>query len=160
MACHRVRTGSAASRTDLAGRIRAAGSRLGAAPGTGVGWSIRARAVRERGRLLTGQTPGFVDERRQDFRLKEGSPCIDAGADLPDAVLPQHRPGFQYVPHASRQPRPQAGRIDAGGLFTAGLRSGLYPDVVVATWAALSDSAGVQISYPDVVYLPVAVRGQ
>jgi hypothetical protein len=70
--------------------------------------------IRERDRLVTGESPGFMDEQARDFRLAEGSPCIDAGGDLAEAVLPDHRPTFQYVPHASRQPRPPSDRPDLG----------------------------------------------
>jgi hypothetical protein len=51
-----------------------------------------------------------------------------------------------------------AGTIGASGLFTAGLEAGLHVGVVVATWDALSDQAGVIIAYPYRVYLPVVMR--
>jgi hypothetical protein len=51
-----------------------------------------------------------------------------------------------------------AGTIGASGLFTAGLEAGLHVGVVVATWDALSDQAGVIIAYPYRVYLPVVMK--
>ena len=53
---------------------------------------------------------------------------------------------------------PQAGAIDAGGLFTAGTAAGLYNELVVATWGQLSDTAQVLIYYPFSFYLPVIVK--
>jgi len=53
---------------------------------------------------------------------------------------------------------PQAGTIDAEGLFTAGTAAGLYNELVVATWGQLSGSAQVLIYYPYSYYLPVIVK--
>lgn len=53
---------------------------------------------------------------------------------------------------------PLVGTIDASGLFTASLRGGLYEDVVVATWGALSDAVPVMIAYPYSFHLPVVIR--
>jgi hypothetical protein len=53
---------------------------------------------------------------------------------------------------------PQAGTIDAGGLFTAGNHTGEYNDVVVAAWGQLSGTANVLIYYPYEFYLPVVMR--
>ena len=53
---------------------------------------------------------------------------------------------------------PQAGTIDADGLFTAGTHTGEYNDVVVATWGQLSGTANVLIYYPYRFYLPVVMR--
>jgi hypothetical protein len=53
---------------------------------------------------------------------------------------------------------PQAGAINADGLFTAGTAAGLYNELVVATWGQLSDSAQVLIYYPYSCYLPVVMK--
>jgi hypothetical protein len=53
---------------------------------------------------------------------------------------------------------PQAGTIDADGLFTAGIVAGLYNEVVVATWGQLSGAAQVLIYYPYECHLPVVMK--
>jgi len=53
---------------------------------------------------------------------------------------------------------PAAGAIGDTGLFTAGVEAGLYPGVVVATWDALDDQAGVIIAYPYRFHLPVVMK--
>jgi len=50
---------------------------------------------------------------------------------------------------------PLAGTISAGGILTAGLGSGLVPDVVVATSNGTSDSASIMIVWPYRIYLPL-----
>ena len=53
---------------------------------------------------------------------------------------------------------PRAGTIDAEGLFTAGLYTEPFDDVVVATWGQLSGTANVLVYYPYVRWLPLVVR--
>lgn len=53
---------------------------------------------------------------------------------------------------------PQAGTIDADGLFTAGVVAGLYNEVVVATWGQLSGTAQVLIYYPYDFHLPLVFK--
>lgn len=50
----------------------------------------------------------------QDFRLMETSTCVNAGDDLPVAVLPEHDLAFQYVRHQRITERPRDGMIDMG----------------------------------------------
>ncbi len=52
----------------------------------------------------------------------------------------------------------RAGTIDAEGLFTAGLYTEPFDDVVVATWGQLSATANVLVYYPYVRWLPLVVR--
>jgi len=58
--------------------------------------------------------PGFVAMTGQDFRLMETSTCVNAGDDLPVAVLPEHDLAFQYVRHQRITERPRDGMIDMG----------------------------------------------
>jgi hypothetical protein len=53
---------------------------------------------------------------------------------------------------------PQAGTIDAGGLFTAGNYTGEYNDVVIATWGQLTATANVLIYYPYHFHLPLVLK--
>jgi len=66
------------------------------------------------GGQTTGSDPGFVDFPMDDFQLAEDSPCIDEGGILPAAVLPDHEPVREYVPHNEDRDRPVAGEIDVG----------------------------------------------
>lgn len=69
---------------------------------------------------LTGTDPGFVDAPTQDFTLDPGSPCEDAGGPLAAAVLPDHAPVWQYIPHQRATMRPDDGARDLGA-FEIGL---------------------------------------
>jgi hypothetical protein len=63
---------------------------------------------------VTGENPGFVDEAAQDYRLRQSSPCINAGTLLHADVLPLHRLAWQYVKHRAFQKRASDGRPDVG----------------------------------------------
>ena len=69
---------------------------------------------------LAGTDPGFVDAPAQDFTLVPGSTCEDAGGPLAAAVLPDHAPVWQYVPHQRATARPDDGARDLGA-FEIGL---------------------------------------
>ena len=59
-----------------------------------------------------GQTPGFVAFDADDFRLLQNSPCIRAGAELPDPLQTRHPVIRQYVRHQQTEPRKDA--LDLG----------------------------------------------
>ena len=63
---------------------------------------------------LVGQDPLFVDPDALDFRLRKGSPAIDAGVDPGTAGNFDLHPRFQYVHPASLEIRPSRGAIDLG----------------------------------------------
>ncbi len=63
---------------------------------------------------ISGDDPGFNDFPGRDYALSPGSPCIDAGTDLPSAILPEHHVIFQYDRHQTAGPRPSDSRIDPG----------------------------------------------
>jgi hypothetical protein len=63
---------------------------------------------------LVGRDPLFVNPDAFDFRLREGSPAIDAGVDPGTAGNFDLHPRFQYVHPAAREIRPARGAIDLG----------------------------------------------
>jgi len=83
---------------------------------------------------VTGASPGFVDEPGQDFRLQDGSACIDAGTALEAAVLVDHDVAGQYVVHQGDQARASDGALDIGA-FEQGAAGGNHSPVarVIAT---------------------------
>jgi hypothetical protein len=54
---------------------------------------------------------------------------------------------------------PLAGTISATGMFTAGVRSGLFPDAIMAESDGLDATTSVTIVWPYRVYLPLTLRG-
>lgn len=66
------------------------------------------------GGTVVGEEPGFLDFINENFHLKSISPCINAGAPLSPAVLPDHNVVYQYVKHRSYEIRPYDGIFDIG----------------------------------------------
>jgi hypothetical protein len=71
-------------------------------------------AMDDDGTTVTGLDPGFADWNSQDYRLAQGSACIDAGAALDPAVLPDNALTSEYVPDQRSEPRPTDGPLDIG----------------------------------------------
>jgi hypothetical protein len=63
---------------------------------------------------FVGTDPGFLDRAGFDYRLKAGSPCIDAGADLEDLGMEAVIPRFEYSHSCGSKPRAITGAIDIG----------------------------------------------
>jgi hypothetical protein len=59
---------------------------------------------------------GIADRGALDYRLKPGSPAIDAGIPLDEVPGDDIAAAFEYVQPASLRPRADAGRPDAGAL--------------------------------------------
>lgn len=72
--------------------------------------------INDDGTNITGDAPGFADLDAQDFRLVEGSPCINAAAALNEDVLPDNDLLFQYVKHQAGRKRPTDAALDIGAL--------------------------------------------
>jgi hypothetical protein len=62
------------------------------------------------GRLVEGESPGFIDEAAQDYRLRADSPAVNAGGPLQEGWEVE----MQYVKHQAGEPRRPDGRLDAG----------------------------------------------
>ena len=64
------------------------------------GWKVshsqQRGAVLETGAAITADLPGFVNLAANDFRLTADSPCIDQGANLAPAALPQFSASRQW----------------------------------------------------------------
>jgi len=63
---------------------------------------------------VTGSDRGFMDAALDQFDLTETSACVDTGAPLLPAVLPEHRPVLEYAKHQSSRPRADDGAPDLG----------------------------------------------
>lgn len=70
--------------------------------------------VNDDGTGITGDSPAFIDESVQNFRLSDGSTAVDAGTALhPDAAT-ANSVTFQYVKHGRSETRPIDDPIDLG----------------------------------------------
>jgi hypothetical protein len=74
--------------------------------------SAFAGTIRGTEQVMLGQTPGFVAFDTDDFRLMQDSPCVRAGAELPEPLRTRHPVIRQYVRHQQTQPRKDA--LDLG----------------------------------------------
>ncbi len=70
--------------------------------------------VNNDGTMITGGSPGFINEGALDFHLQASSACVDAGGGLNPAVLPAQDLLRQYVKHQSSEARTFDGAIDIG----------------------------------------------
>jgi hypothetical protein len=83
--------------------------------------------IEDDGTGIAGESPGFLGEEEQDFRLTAESPCplpegcatVDAAGALPEAVLPDHAVTGQYVKHQGGEARPDDGKPDIGAFELA-----------------------------------------
>jgi hypothetical protein len=80
------------------------------------GWrpshSAFAGAIRGAEHIVDGQMPGFADFDANDFRLLPGSPCAQAGQELPELLATRFPVVRKYVPHQQTAPRGAA--LDLG----------------------------------------------
>jgi hypothetical protein len=65
---------------------------------------------------IEGDKPGFMDFDDREFGLTPGSPCINSGTELADAVLPAHAVLKEYVRHQRARSRFNDGQLDIGAL--------------------------------------------
>jgi uncharacterized repeat protein (TIGR01451 family) len=70
------------------------------------------------------------------------------GYDVDDNIVPEFTPAWSVAD-------PNAGAIDATGVFTAGTIGGYYPDTVVATAESIIGTADVTVEWPNEVFLPL-----
>lgn len=63
---------------------------------------------------ITGAAPGFINLAQQNFRLANGSACIDAGTNLHPATTAAHGPVREYLQHQGSAARRSFGPADIG----------------------------------------------
>ncbi len=78
------------------------------------GYTAGGAKVEDDGSSITAESPVFVDEAAHDYHLAAGSPCIDAGCPLSEAVAQTHPVTLQYVKHQKAEGRPADGKTDIG----------------------------------------------
>jgi PKD repeat protein len=104
-------------------------------PGWVTSFGSFSGTVNGSGTMLTGSSPGFVDEAMQDYHLTSGSPCVNASGNpnLNPAVLPDHDVLRQYVKHQVTEPRPNDGIYDIGAYeFGSGANQPPVPIIVAS----------------------------
>ena len=109
--------GRTLSLVDSSGVLRL--SRNWTKPGWVATFGTLEGAIEDDGTGIAGESPGFLGEGEQDFRLAAGSPCVDAAGALPEAVVPDHAVTGQYVKHQRGEARPDDGRPDIGAFEVA-----------------------------------------
>ena len=83
--------------------------------------------------------------------MRQSQQFSAAGFDAYNNTIPDLSLSWQVT-------QPDAGTIDATGLFTAGTKAGQYPDAVVVSSGIISKTADVIVRWPNQVYLPVVLR--
>lgn len=112
------------------------------------GWvgshSALVGSIDDDGSFVTADSPDFVDEEGQDYRLAESSTAIDGAGPLA-AELAAHAVSLQYVPHQQVEPRPSAGDPDIGAFeyCAPGACDAARPDGGVATDGGVADGGVV-----------------
>jgi len=70
--------------------------------------------VNDQGNNVVGSDPQFEDFTNQIFKLQDSSPLINNGDVIPVALLPDHKPSFEYLKHQDLEARLIAGNLDIG----------------------------------------------
>jgi hypothetical protein len=68
---------------------------------------------------LTSGDPQFIDQADYDYRLRSGSPAVDAGVEPIAASQVSLRPTQEYRHPRALQPRPAQDPLDAGAYEAA-----------------------------------------
>ena len=91
-------------------------------PGWVISFGTATGTVNNDGTSVQGNSPSFVNEAGQDFRLQQSSSCVNVGGALNAAVLPTHNIVRQYVRHQMSEARPTNGALDTGAFeFSSGV---------------------------------------
>ncbi|MBI2685379.1 MAG: PKD domain-containing protein [Acidobacteria bacterium] len=102
--------------------------------------------VNNDGTMVTGTSPGFVDETGEDYRLSGSSACVNAGGNLNPAALPANDVTQQYVKQQGIEPRPVNGVLDIGA-FEFGSGGGNQPPVVSFTGTPTSGTIPLTVDF-------------
>ncbi|HEY3446594.1 MAG TPA: right-handed parallel beta-helix repeat-containing protein [Myxococcales bacterium] len=142
--------------------VTGSGSSLGIVDSTGVvdlwsnwtkpGWvnshSGLQGTLTDQGGAVSGSAPGFADEAGGDYHLAAGSACLDQGASLNAAVLPDHPLDLQYLPHQGFEPRPSDGPLDLGAFERCASAACTLPDAGAPMPPDAATPAGPDASTP------------
>lgn len=114
---------------------------------------------------------GLTDATARSFLVQPGAVVRLEVAPADAKVLPQGTIQFRataWDAHGNEMSNPstawsvrdpQAGTIDANGVFTASMQAGTYPDVILAQSERVTARASVTIVWPYQIYLPLTVKG-
>ena len=97
-------------------------------------------AITDDGTSVIGNSPGFISEASQDFRLSQTSDAVNEGTALASGALPVFS---EYVKHLGSQARPNDGVADLGAFE---MQDGQPADLVVTTSSLPNGTTGQSYS--------------
>ena len=97
-------------------------------------------AINDDGTSVIGNSPGFISEASQDFRLSQTSDAVNEGTALASGALPAFS---EYVKHLGSQARPNDGVADLGAFE---MQDGQPADLVVTTSSLPNGTTGQNYS--------------
>ncbi len=103
------------------------------------GFSGVSGVITDDGTSVIGNTPGFISEAAQDFRLTQTSDAVNEGTGLAAGALPALS---EYVPHQGSQVRPNDGVPDLGAFE---MQDGQPADLVVTTFEPAQRHDGAEL---------------
>lgn len=104
------------------------------------GFSAVSGAITDDGTSVIGNSPGFISEASQDFRLTQTSDAVNEGTVLASGALPVVS---EYVQHLGGQARPNDGVADLGAFE---MQDGQPADLVVTTSSLPNGTTGQNYS--------------
>ena len=104
------------------------------------GFSAVSGAITDDGTSVIGNSPGFISEASQDFRLTQTSDAVNEGTVLASGALPVVS---EYVQHLGGQARPNDGVADLGAFE---MQDGQPADLAVTTSSLPNGTTGQSYS--------------
>ena len=104
------------------------------------GFSVVSGAITDDGTSVIGNSPGFISEASQDFRLTQTSDAVNEGTVLASGALPVVS---EYVKHLGGQARPNDGVSDLGAFE---MQDGQPADLAVTTSSLPNGTTGLGYS--------------
>lgn len=104
------------------------------------GFSGVSGAITDDGTSVLGNTPGFISEASQDFRLTQTADAVNEGTVLASGALPV---SSEYVKHQGSQARPNDGVPDLGAFE---MQDGQPADLTVTTSSLPNGTTGQSYS--------------